>query len=206
MADRREHRDALERRIWRLAFLLTGDPAGAAALVDRILDAQPHPEKLDPAHLDRLVIQQAREMGRATKAPGSIAHARGDAPPLDPVAQRALTAALTMPHQPLEAWVLVRVDEVDELRMSRAMDCSRTAARNHLAAGDEQMRSKLGGDLDAGVAALRAMADSLDPGPIIAAHRVLRKKQRRRRVGVVSAVVAIVVLAGFLVVLKGWLR
>jgi hypothetical protein len=53
-------RPGLERRIWRLAFLLSGDREGAAALVDRILDAQAKPEALEPARLDRLVIQQAR--------------------------------------------------------------------------------------------------------------------------------------------------
>lgn len=200
MPERHEHRHALERRIWRLAFLLTGDPAGAAALVDRILKAQPRPESLDPAHLDRLVIQQAREMDRAKAAPAQVAPGSG----LEPAAQEALTAALSMPHQPLEAWVLARVDELDELRMSRAMDCSKTAARNHLGAGDEQMRAKLGGKLEASVAALKAAADGLDAGPIIAAHRAKAKKERARRVGVITVVVAIMVLTGMLAVLKKW--
>lgn len=199
MAAGREERDALERRIWRLAYLLTGDAPGAVALVDRILDAQPNPGALDPAHLDRLVIQQAREMSRVARK------GRAPAAPLagaKPAAQEALTAALAMPHQPLEAWVLVRIDDLDELRMSKAMDCSRTAARNHLAAGDEQMRQRLGDRLGPAVAALKEMADSLDPGPIIAAHRAARRKQRRRRVGTITVVVAIVLLAAALAVLK----
>lgn len=198
----RSRRDALERRIWRLAFLLTGDARGAVALVDRILDAQPDPGALDPAHLDRLVIQQAREMTRAPKPRRGASPPPGPMPSLNPHAQQALAAALSMPHQPLEAWVLVRIDELDELRMSRAMDCSKTAARTHLAAADDQMQQKLGESLSPAVAALRAAADSMDPGPIIAAHRVQRRKERNRRVGAITVVVSIVVLAGSLALLK----
>jgi len=201
MPDRRQQRDALERRIWRLAFLLTGDARGAVALVDRILDAQPNPGALDLAHLDRLVIQQAREMGRAQEPPTGPP-APGAMPALNPQARAALTAALSMPHQPLEAWVLARVDDLDELRMSRAMDCSKTAARTHLAAGDEHMKQRLGDTLNPAVAALRTAADALDPGPIIAAHRTIRRKERNRRVGTITVIVAIILLTGVLILLK----
>lgn len=199
MSQAREQRAALERRIWRLAHLLTGDEAGAAGLVDRVLDAQASPESLDWARLDRLVIQQAREMAAGTKGarPAAAPAGQGD------LAHRTLATALEMERQPLEAWVLSRIDELDELRMARAMDCSRTALRNHLAAGDEHMRAKLGEGAPAAVAALKKYADSLDPGPIIARHRRKRRKQRNRRMVVVIGIVAIVVMGVALVVLRG---
>src|SRR5262245_21467690 len=126
-----DRRDALERRVWRLAYLLTGDRDGAAALVDRILGAQGHREGLGPARLDRLVIQQAREMiGVGVHYPGGAQEQEKD------LAMRALKASHTLAAQPREAWVLARVDMVDELWMSRAMDCSRTAARTHLHGGE----------------------------------------------------------------------
>ena len=51
-----------ERRIWRLAFLLAGDADRAAALIATVLRDQPHPERLEPGRLDRLVILHAREI------------------------------------------------------------------------------------------------------------------------------------------------
>src|SRR5215207_1672933 len=131
MSDKAAHRAAYERRVWRLAYLLSGDPAGAAVLVDRVLRGQPDLASLEPARLDRVVIQHARELPRR----------RGAVPPITaPVpageVRKAMDALLSIPEQPREAWVLARVDELDELHFSRAMDCSRTASRNHLAAGD----------------------------------------------------------------------
>jgi hypothetical protein len=65
--------------------------------------------------------------------------------------------------------------------MSRAMDCSRTAARMHLSGADDQMKARLGARYDLAVDALRRFADGLDPGPIIAAHRLQRQKRAFRR-------------------------
>ena len=122
-------RPGLERRIWRLAFLLSGDREGAAALVDRILNAQSKPEALEPARLDRLVIQQARGLLRPM-------HDRLDRDTSD-LAALALQTARSISEQPREAWILSRIDGVDELWMSRAMDCSRgapTASQSFLSA------------------------------------------------------------------------
>ncbi len=193
MAD--ERRNALERRVWRLAFLLTGDREGAAALVDRILDAQANLDALEPARLDRLVILQAREMmGVASLPPADFSNG--------PLQERALRAAHAMGAQAREAWVLARVDIVDELWMSRAMDCSRTAARQHLAGADEVMRSRLGGDYDAAVMELRKFADSLDPGPIIAANRRKRHRRRLERRMAAGIIVAVVILGAAVVLLR----
>lgn len=193
-ADRRQ---ALERRVWRLAFLLTGNREGAAALVDRILDAQSDLDALEPARLDRLVILQARElMGVAVPPPLSHPPAAAEA------ISKGLAAAHSLSAQPREAWILARVDLVDELWMSRAMDCSRTAARTHLAAADENMRARLGEGYERTIAALRSFADGLDPGPIIAANRLGRKKARVRRRTAVAVGAAIVILAVMLVLLR----
>lgn len=197
MGTGREQRAAQERRIWRLAHLLTGDAATATALVDRVLDAQDSPESLEWARLDRLVIQQAREMvGEADSRRPAGEGAGAD------LAHRTLNAALEMERQPLEAWVLARIDDLDELHMARAMDCSRTALRNHLAAGDEHMRAKLGEGAAAAVAALKKYADGLDPGPIIAVHRKKRRKERNRRRLVVAGAIGIAVCGATLLALK----
>lgn len=192
-----ERREALERRVWRLAFLLSGDREGAAALVDRILDAQSDLDSLEPARLDRLVIQQAREM-MGVRVPPPLTH-----PPATAEAIAAgLAAAHALPAQAREAWILARIDAVDDLWMSRAMDCSKTAARQHLQSGEETMRARLGEGYEATVAAMRTFADGLEPGPVIAANRAARQKSRLRRRTATGLIVGIAALAAALVLLR----
>lgn len=197
----RDRAAAVERRCWRLAFLVTGSVAAATAVADRVMQGRLDPEGLEPGRLDRVIIQQARgvQQGR-----GSPARRGGPAIGLDlpPPALAALRALVSLPHQPREAWVLSLLDELDELRMSQAMDCSRTAARNHLGAGTEQMRAILGADLDASAAALRAFADTLDPGPILRQERQARRHAARRRLAQLAAVTGLIALLGLL----AWLR
>lgn len=196
MAVPKERLAAVERRIWRLSHLLTGDPRAASALVDRVLRASADAASLEPSRLDRLIIQQAREM------PGG--HGRvGSAPAIaDPEAARALEAAMSLPRQAHEAWVLARIDELDELHIARAMDCSKTALRHHLAAADEQMRAKLGDRAALAIAALKAHADQLDPTPILAQHREEQRRLRARRTLIIGGAVAIAALAGLLALLR----
>ncbi len=183
--------------MWRLAFLLTGDREGAATLVDRILDAQDNLDSLEPARLDRLVIQQAREM-MGVKVPPPLSHPPAAAEAI----ARGLGAVHALPAQPREAWILSRVDMVDELWMSRAMDCSRTAARMHLSGAEEQLRGRLGEGYDATIVALRSFADGLDPGPIIAANRSQRRKARIRRRTAAAIAAGVVVLGALLALLR----
>jgi len=169
----------VHRRVWRLAFLLTGNAPGATALIDRIQRIRRDPATLEPALLDRLIIQNARSI-RPTQSlilPTSPSTPFGIAGP----AAEALTAALRLPRQPLEAWVLRRLDDLDDLHIARAMDCSKSAAKLHLNAADEVMAGRLGPGFAAGVDALRRFADSLDPEPFILAHREESRRQRRTR-------------------------
>lgn len=188
---------AVERRIWRLAFLLTGDPDRAATLIDDVLGTGSDPATLEPARLDRLIVLRSRESTKAAGAPTPTPVAG-----MPPEAARTLGAALKLPPQPLEAWVLARVDELDALHMSRAMDCSKTAAGHHLEAADEAMRKALADRFDAGLAALRAFADSLDLGPIIAHHRARVRRRRQRRTLIVTGGIAILALGLVVTVLR----
>ncbi|MBL9030739.1 MAG: hypothetical protein JNM80_03415 [Phycisphaerae bacterium] len=191
----RERAAAIERRCWRLAFLVTGSASAATVVADRVMQGRLDPEGMEPGRLDRLIVQQAR----GVPARVGITDASLEMPA---AALSALRGLLSLAHQPREAWVLSRVDELDELRMSQAMDCSRTAARNHLSAGDERMRAILGADLDTSAAALRAFADSLDPGPIMRRVREAQRHAARRRLVKLAAVAGLIVLLGLL----AWLR
>jgi hypothetical protein len=191
-----DQRRAYEARIWRLAFLLTGHPQSASELIARVLRAQPDVLAVEAVRLDRLVILQAREWAARRR---NLAAA---SPPLSPAAATALTAALGMNHQLLEAWVLARVDGMEGLSVSRAMDCSNTAVANHLAEADREMASRLGPRLAPGLDALRRDADALDPRPFI--EQILAHRQKRRRfrlwiaVGLLGAAVLVLWWSGLL--------
>lgn len=187
----------VERRIWRLAFLLSGDPAAAAEMIDEVLRSQPDPASMEPARLDRLIVLRAREASASASRPP-----RAALPGFSDDAAAVLDALTRLPEQPREAWVLTRLDELDAMHVSRAMDCSRTAAAHHLAAADEAMRAALGARLDPCVAAARSAADALDLGPIIAGHRDRLRRRRRLRAALLAGVVGIVVLAALVTVLS----
>jgi hypothetical protein len=222
-------RGFLDRRIWRLSFLITGNELAAAELVDRVQHAH-DVRGMEPARLDRLIIQQAREMlGTATGASRTAGRTPPRSPLMEhapPAARRAFAIVQSLAEQPREAWVLSRIDQVDDLHVSRAMDCSKTAAMNHLGAADAHVRAALAPpadgapsgatpadsaappaplDYDRAVEALRAFADTLDPGRIIAQARARRQQQRIRRAGIIAIIIFVLVLLATLVWLKGWL-
>jgi hypothetical protein len=191
-----DRKHLIERRIWRLGYLLNGDAAGASSLVDRVVRTRPDVVEMDPAKLDRLIIQHARELPRR----GISGEGAGVSP--ERATSEALAVVLALPEQPREAWVLTHIDSLDELHVSRAMDCSRTAARNHLGAAEQQVKSRLGERLPEAVAAIRRFADSLDPGSIIERHRAERRARAKRKAMVVLIAAGFVVLIGAYVALQ----
>jgi hypothetical protein len=188
MSDKDDQRRAYEARIWRLAFLLTGHPVAANELIARVLRTQPDVLAVEAVRLDRLVILHAREW--------AARHERAFAasPPLDAAAAETLTVALGLNHQLLEAWILARVDGMEGLSVSRAMDCSNTAAANHLAEADRAMAAGLGANLVPGLEALRRAADGLDPFPFIEEVRQRQRTRSRRRIIVMALVVVAAII------------
>lgn len=117
------------RRMWRLTYLLSGDHARGVRVLRSILADARDPASLDPVHLDRLVLQHARQvLGDDPREP------TGGEPRSD--AARLLRSAQRLRRQSLEAWVLTRVEGADEVHVARAMDCSKTAATRFLATAD----------------------------------------------------------------------
>lgn len=173
-------------RIWRLAFLLTANPDAASSLLSTLPTARRN--ALEPSLLDRLIIQNARSLPRAetTHLPATAL----STPSTLALATEALSAALKLPSQPREAWILKRLDDLDDLHIARAMDCSKTAAKTHLAAADEALALRLTDRLPSAIAALRDYTDSLDPAPLIAAHHHQLKLRRAKRLKVIAALTA----------------
>jgi DNA-directed RNA polymerase specialized sigma24 family protein len=227
--------DARARRVWRLAWLLSGaDRALARAAAARVLGLRRDLARLEPARLDRLCVLAARHAaararrggpggparvsGRGepagigpTAAPRTAAAAAGSAAsdsvsissaamPAEVAAAIVRDAAAALPRQSLEAWILTRIEQLDEVRVARAMDCSRTAAERHLRRADELVQPVLagwtGGRPEAALDLLRAALDRLDPGPEVKAVRARVRRARRLRV----ALALLCIVAGALAV------
>ena len=175
-------RDACERRAYRLAMLLVGEPE-ALPVMERVLAAQPHLETLDGAHLDRLTILACRE-------------SQGQPPTSADLPRPAVEALATLTHQEHEAWVLARVHGCPLRETARAMDCSVTATRRHLARATERM-----GDGAAETAAsLRAFVVDLDLPQVYRRRRRGREQTRR-----LLMVLGWVTLAATLLAVVTWL-
>jgi hypothetical protein len=179
-------RSACERRVYRLAALLTGDPASAARVIESVLDAQPDLGRLDGAHMDRLTVLRTREA-----ACGPL-EADGVPPTL-------AAALMALPAQQREAWVFCRVYAASPRDAARAMDCSATAVQMHLDRAETAMGTgSAAGGPDA-VALIRAYSMALDvPAFVRAATRRRRWRRRAVRVAAAIALLASAVAAGWL--------
>ncbi len=166
-------RDALERRIYRLALLLTGDRDGAVAVIDEVLRSRADLSALDSAHLDRLTVLRSREMRPDRRgAVGAMVQ--------DGVAAPVAAALDALAVQQREAWALHRVYCVPIRETSRAMDCSTAAVQRHLDAAEAAMVARLGFEgAEAAALELRAYSLTLDVPPFYRRRRTLRRRRRR---------------------------
>jgi len=169
-------REACERRVYRLAALLTGNPVAATRVIEAVVGAQPDLRALDNAHMDRLTVLRSREIAAARLVHDAL-----------PTAVAASLAA--MPPQQREAWVLSRVYELLPRETARAMDCSVTATARHLEQADAMMGRALGGQSDQAAQALLSYALSLD---VPAFYRL--RQRRRRRIRLILRIAGIVLL------------
>ena len=176
-------RAACERRVYRLATLLTGNPVAAARVITEVVDAQPDLRKLDPAHMDRLTVLRSREITAAALADEAVPRAAADA-----------LAALTA--QQREAWVFSRVYQVDLREMARAMDCSTTATQNHLDRAEEAM-----GRSEGAAESMLRYSMSLEVPEFFRARR-----RRRRTIRLVLRLVLLAVILIGLVIAYFWGR
>jgi len=166
-----------EKRVYRLATLLTGDPIAATRVLDAVLASQPDPTRLDRAHLDRLTILRCREVEPAQLV-------------ADQVPVEAARAVWRLPAQQREAWVLVRADRRPLREAARAMDCSVTATRRHLERAEAGLAESLGSGAAAATAALVEHVASIE---VPAFHRAARRaRAQRRRVIALVAIVAVI--------------
>jgi hypothetical protein len=170
---------ACQRRVYRLATLLTGDPGASTKVVKAVVDAQPDPRMLDSAHLDRLTVLRSREIPPAVIADGRL--------PL-----RVAQAVRDLPAQQREAWVLCRVYQASRREAARAMDCSSTATTIHLEQAEAMLKETLGDDAATAAGALRAYSLAIDvPAYYLAARGRVRQIRQAALAALVLAAVAL---------------
>lgn len=180
------NRDACERRVYRLAVLLTGNLRAAAGVISQVVDSQPDLRKLDSAHLDRLTILRSREV-----SPQSIENQA-----ISP----SITAALAkLPPQQREAWVLGRVYRLPLRELSRAMDCSMTATTRHLQLSDDAMQTATANQPTQAAQLLLEYSLTLD------VPQFYRQQQQRRRfIRRVLWAAAILILLAVIMAIAYW--
>lgn len=174
------NREACERRVYRLAALLCGNPVAATRVIQAVVGAQPDLRALDDAHMDRLTVLRSREIAPAILADASI--------------PRPIAAALAdLTAQQREAWVFAHVYRLDLREMARAMDCSTRAAQRHLELADAAMGKATGGVSRQAAEALARYTMSLE---VPAFYRA--RSRRRRRVRLVIRIAGLILLIAVL--------
>jgi hypothetical protein len=178
-------REACERRVYRLATLLTGNPIAATKVIAQVVDAQPDLRNLDSAHMDRLTVLRSREV-----KPAILVHEL--APP-----EMAEALAKLTPQQ-REAWVFARVYHVPEREVARAMDCSVTATQRHLELAETALAARLGQRLSAAPATLLRYSMSIDVPQFYRIQR-LRQGHWRMALMIIAAAIAALLIGAALV-------
>lgn len=177
--------------------MLTGRIDATATIADRVLNAKALPT--DAARFDRLVLIRARELIRGRRIQGKPPTIGID----DAEVLAAMTSLLKLPQQSREAFILRRIDALDELHTSRAMDCSKTATANHLSQAERMLHEHTGTDPVDLADLLRQLADGFDHLPDITVHRERRRLRRKRRWVVLGLAITLIVLLVILGVVSG---
>lgn len=185
-------RESCERRVYRLATLLTGNPKLAAGVITAVVDAQPDLRRMDSAHMDRLTVLRSREI-----KPGLL-----QSPEIPEDLADALAA---LPAQQRESWILTRVYQLPERELARAMDCSLTATKRHLEQADQAMFERLGPELAAdGPRLLLSYSMTLDVPAFFRAQQKRKRIVRLMMFGLIALLVIVaIVVVGYVVVEAG---
>jgi hypothetical protein len=175
-------RDALERRIYRLATLLTGNPNAATTVIEQVLHSGHNLAQFDSPHLDRLTVLRSRELA----VPGAVL---AD----DSIPRQAAEVLAALEPQQREAWVFHRIYCLPIREASKAMDCSTAAVQRHFEQAEASMARQLGetGAADA-ASAFRDYSLSVNVPQFY--HEELKLRRRRRWLAIVVIVVFVLAL------------
>lgn len=182
-------RPSCERRVYRLATLLTGNPKAAMQVIASVVGAQPDLRRLDSTHLDRLTVLRSRE----TRS-GRLRH--------ELVPSRVAKALSVLTRQQRESWIFHYVYRLMPRDIAKSMDCSVRAVQLHLTSAEGAMNDALGRGRATQVGQeLLAYTMRLDVPEF---YRAKVRHQATMRLVIRFALIALlaVVLAGIFIALK----
>jgi len=209
---RGDRRAAGLRRAWRLALLFSGDVERARE-VHTAVGLRAKVEAIEAYRLDRLVVLEHRERrgprrrvsrdrgdgvgaaSSASEAAGAVGASAGEGSARGLIdAAWAYEALEALSPQGREAWLLRRVEGMEEIAAARAMDCSKTALGHHLRHAERSME-EAGLDGEGLRRSIVGWLEATAPHPP-AEPRAARRRRRLRRaawaVGIAAAAAAIV--------------
>ena len=183
-------REACERRVYRLATLLTGNPNAAVDVIASVVGAQPDLSRLDNSHMDRLTVLRSREIKPSTLVGEQLGH-------------QVSSALASLTSQQREAWVFAHVYRMPLREAAKAMDCSVHAAEQHLRSSTEAMAARAGSASEAAAAAAALLAYSMS----LDVPQFFRQQQHRIRVRRrVFFIVTMLILAACIALGVAWWR
>jgi hypothetical protein len=185
MADR----ESCERRVYRLATLLTGNPNAAVDVIRSVVDAQPDLSRLDNSHMDRLTALRSREIRPSTLVAENLDH-------------EVAAAVSSLTPQQREAWIFASVYRMPIREAAKAMDCSVHAAELHLRSASEAMSVRTrSASQSRATEGLLAYSMSLDVPEFFRRQR--RQRQARRRAVLMAAALSLAIV---IVLALAWWR
>jgi hypothetical protein len=205
----------------RLALLLTGQCSRADAVMAEVMLSQPILAQMQTARIRRLVILRARDIAglrtRTAKpwlmrvreaqhrARGAVIAGDAEATTevFDDLALIAFKAASMLERQPMEAWLLHRVEDLELRQVARAMDCSTSAVQRHLEQAEGSLGQTLGVEYPRAIEQLREQSRSLGALPSLQRSWERRIGRRSVRLWSVRIIVGVVLIAS--VYLIWWL-
>ena len=155
MIDCMEAGEAYERRVWRIALLLTDDDRAAGEILEHVIGVQPDLAKVGETRLGRMIVQASRERS------GAGGRALAEFVELDEGALALWEEVRGLGEQAREAWVFRELEGMGAVETARVMDCSRTAVEEvHLAGAVRALAQRFGEEGLAGSTV--RLADALD--------------------------------------------
>lgn len=197
----------------RLALLLTGECSRADAVMSEVMLSQPVLALMQTARIRRLVILRARDIAglrTRTAKPWLMRvreaqhRARGVEKATDAevstevfvdLALIAFKAASMLERQPMEAWLLHRVEDLELRQVARAMDCSTNAVQRHLEQAEGSLGQTLGGEYAQAIEQLREQSRRVEALPSLRRSWERRIRRRSVRLWSVRVVAGMVLVA-----------
>ena len=188
-----EDRERTERRIWRRALTLTGNPDGASWVLANAWKANANVMRLGESRALRLTAIKSRAwIGANGGYAGNRTPANAEA--LTDDARRFRGALRELEPSAREIWLLKNVVALDEMEIARGLGCTREVVDRYSQAAEHGLMATLGPDMHAGANAWAGFIGSISAADAIEQAQHMQRAIRTRK-RIVSLIQIVVVLA-----------